>query len=121
MTDLSAFGALFSAGDPLIYRQFGEVMTYAPPGGGSVEGVQVILEAEVSAGGYDTGIPGTGRITAPRHIGKVLLADEKLAEAGVSPVRGGIFTRPNGQRFTVDAAPVSENGEWMIDLVELKG
>ncbi|MFT6461135.1 MAG: hypothetical protein ACJA0Y_000631 [Maricaulis maris] len=46
-------------------------------------------------------------------------ADPKLVAASVDPAKGGVFTRSNGQRCRIDGAPRDDNGEWVLDMVEI--
>ncbi len=98
---------------PAIYAEFGEAMSYTPPGGSVVEGVLVIpdeQDRQHSAGEY-------GQMRSAERVWSVQIADPALAAAGVTPVRDGVLTRSDGERLMIDGAPRSHDGEWLLDLV----
>ena len=116
---LSPFDQEFDATAlPQIYAEFGEVMSYTPPGGSLVEGVLVILDQEDDS--YDPG-RGAARIKVTRTAATVQVADAKLVAAGIKPGKNGVFGRVQGRSLKIDSAPREKSREWVLDLVEIPG
>lgn len=101
---------------PVLYEQFGETVSYTPPGGEAVSGVVIIPDE--SDREHDAG-DGFGQMRSASRIWRVQQADPKLVAASVDPAKGGVFTRSDGQRCRIDGAPRDDNGEWVMDMVEI--
>ena len=114
---LSDFDAAFrEQALPALYEQFGETVSYTPSGGEAVSGVVII--ADEGDREHDAG-DGFGQMRSATRIWRVQQADPKLVAASVDPAKGGVFTRSNGQVCRIDGAPRDDNGEWVLDMVEI--
>jgi hypothetical protein len=109
----STFDALFQAhGDDRLFDAFAVTAVYVPPAGG--EGVGVRLDVEETASEANGGE--YGQISTTGTTGRVLASELDR------PRQGGIFTatiRGVSRRLKIDAAPRADNGEWILDLVEV--
>jgi hypothetical protein len=94
-------------------NSFGEPMDYAGPGGSpTVSAVPVVYNEDheaLDAGEY-------GAMRAPKKTGRAFR--QAFVDAGVTPVKGGTFTRASGAVLTLAQAPEGPDsaGEYRFDF-----